>query len=362
MKKLFAPSLIIVATAISMFSCKKNESVPSTNNNTSQDGKVMADFKANHGPQFENFTIDASAGAVITSSKGIKYTFPAGAFVTSAGAAVTGNVTVSVKEINSAADMLLSDKPTLTRDGRMLVSYGEIFVQAVQNNNQLALKKDSGVKVQIPARPNANGQQLKEVPIWDGDSTITTTLSGYDYLNTAVTISFQTAVRRGIVWDQLSSNYSFFNSGNGSLDFKLDSLAQWRNCDAILSTSGTKTTVLGYFNNHYNQATTQDYSGEQPTMLFFKPRNQNTLIKLYDIILNATGNHQGFYSYQASMPIGMEGTFLAMSTENGKFYADMKDVTIAAPVGTNNYTTLSFDPVEVSESAMVNLILQLNNK
>jgi hypothetical protein len=97
-------------------------------------------------------------------------------------------------------------------------------------------------------------------------------------------------------------------------------------------------------------------------MLFFKPHNQNTLIKLYDIILNATGTYQGFISYQASMPVGMQGTFLAMSTVNGKFYADMKDATIAAPSGSNNYTTLTFDPQEVSETAMVNLILQLNTK
>jgi hypothetical protein len=358
MKKLFAPSLILVAAAISVLSCKKNnDATPPTNPTSGQDGKAMAAFKESHGPKFENFTMDASAGAVITSSKGIKYTIPAGAFVTSAGAAVTGNVTVSVKEINTAADMLLSDRPTLTRDGRMMVSYGEIFVQAVQNNNNLVLKRDSGVKVQIPAKPNG-----QEIPLWDGDSSTSVTLSGYDYLNTAVSISLQSPVRRGIVWDQISAGYAFFNGSNGTLDFKLDSLAQWRNCDAILSTSGTKITVLGYFNSHYNPETAQDYSGEQPTMLFFKPHNQNTLIKLYDIILNATGTYQGFISYQASMPVGMQGTFLAMSTQNGKFYADMKDATIAAPSGSNNYTTLSFDPQEVSESAMVNLILQLNNK
>ncbi|HMI63871.1 MAG TPA: hypothetical protein VK518_23305 [Puia sp.] len=359
MKKLFAPSLIFVATVISIVSCKKsNDSSSPTNSNRGQDGKVMASFRQNHGPQFENFTVDASAGSVITSSKGIKYTIPAGAFTTSSGAAVTGSVTISVKEINTASDMLLADRPTLTRDGRMLVPYGEIFVSAAQNNNNLILKKDSGVKVQIPAKP-ANGQ---EIPLWDGDSSTSVSLSGYDYLNTAVTISIQSPVHRGIVWDQLSAGYAFFNGANGSLDFKLDSLAQWRNCDAILSNSGTKTTLLGYFNSHYNTETAQDYSGDQPTMLFFKPHNQNTLIKLYDIILNATGTYQGFISYQASMPVGMQGTFLAMSTQNGKFYADMKDVTIAAPSGSNNYTTLTFDPQEVSETAMVNLILQLNTK
>lgn len=358
MKKFITSTLLVAATVISISSCKKEASTTiNPNSSAGVDGQTMATFRKNHGPQAESFTVDASAGAVVTSSKGIKYTIPAGAFVTSAGAAVTGNVTFSVKEINTAADMLLSDRPTLTRDGRMMVSYGEIFVQAVQNNNSLVLKRDSGVKVQIPAKPNG-----QEIPLWDGDSTTSVSLSGYDYLNTAVTISIQTPVRRGIVWDQISAGYAFFNGSNGTLDFKLDSLAQWRNCDAILPTSGTKTTVLGYFNSHYNPETAQDYSGDQPTMLFFKPHNQNTLIKLYDIILNATGSYQGFVSYQASMPIGMQGTFLAMSTQNGKFYADMKDVTIATPTGSNNYTTVSFDPQEVSESAMVNLILQLNTK
>lgn len=348
---------LIAAMAISIMSCKKNNDTSAQQNNNN-DGQTMAAFMQNHGPQFEAFTVDASAGASFTSSKGIKYTIPAGAFVTSGGAAVTGSVTVAVKEINSPADMILGDKPTLTSDGRMLVSYGEFFVKATQNDQQLLLKKDSSVKVQVPAKPNG-----QEIPMWGGDSSATFTLSGYNYLNTAVTISVQAPVRRGILWNQINTSYAFFNSANGTLDFKLDSLVKWRNCDAIISNnSDPKTTVLGYFNSHYNSQTQTDYSGDQPTALYFKPHNQNTLIKVYDIILNATGPHQGFISYEASMPIGMQGTFLAISTENGKFYADMQDVTIGSPVGSNNYVTFTFNPQEVSESAMVNLILQMNTK
>lgn len=130
----------------------------------------------------------------------------------------------------------------------------------------------------------------------------------------------------------------------------------------ILPNSNPKITVLGYFNSHYNVQTSTDYMGDQPTMLYFKPLNQNTLIKFYDIILNATGAYRGFISYQASVPIGMQGTFLAMSTQNGKFYADMKDVTIPSPTATNNYSTLSFDPQEVSESVMLSMIIQMNSK
>jgi hypothetical protein len=358
MKKSSLPALVIVAaTAISIMSCKKNNSA-SASSNTNQDGQTMAAFMEAHGPKFESFTVDATAGASFTSSKGIKYTIPAGAFVTSDGAAVTGSVTVAVKEINSPSDMILGDKPTLTSDGRMLTSYGEFFVKASQNNQDLLLKKDSSVKVQVPAKPNG-----QEIPMWGGDSAATFTLSGYDYLNAAVTISVQAPVRRGIAWNQINTSYAFFNSANGTLDFKLDSLVKWRNCDAILSNnSDPKTTFLGYFNSHYNSLTVTDYSGDQPTALYFKPHNQNTLIKVYDIILNATGTHQGFISYESSMPIGMQGTFLAISTENGKFYADMQDATIAAPTGLNNYTTLTFDPQEVSETAMVNLILSMNSK
>lgn len=355
---------IAAASAVCILSCKKNNDVSAQqNNNSNSDAQVMTEFMQNNGPQFESFTVDATAGAIITSSKGITYSIPGGAFVTQAGATVTGSVTVSVKEINSASDMLLGDKPTLTSDGRMLVSYGEFFVAASQNNLELLLKKDSTVKVQVPAKRMDNGVQGQQgVPLWAGDSIVTTTLSGYDWLNTAVTVGTQTAVRKGIVWDQISSAYAFFNSTNGTLDFGLDSLVKWRNCDLILSNPNPKTTVLCYFDSNYNNRTTTDYMGDQPTMLYFKPHNQNMLIKFYDIILNATGANQGFISYEGSVPESLQGTFLAISTINGKFYADMQDVTIGAPVSGQNYTSFSFNPQEVSESVMLSMIAQLNTK
>ena len=362
MKKLTVQALaLITASAILMTSCKKSNSSAEQHTNPNDDnGKTMTAFMQAHAPQFQSFTVDAGAGASFTSTKGIKYTLPAGVFETTAGVAVTGSVTVAVKEITSPSEMIFGDKPTMTSDGRILLSYGEFFVKASQGNQELRLKKDSALRVQVPAKPqNGNGQ---EIPMWDGDSTATYTLSGYDYLNTAVTLSVQAPVHRGIGWNQINTSYAFFNSGNGTLDFKIDSLVQWRNCDAIVSNAAVKTTFLGYFNSHYNSQTSTDYQGDQPTSLYFKPHNQNTLIKLYDIILNATGTNQGFISYENAMPIGLEGTFLAMSTQNGKFYAEMKDGIITAPIGVNNYTTLSFDPQEVSETDMVNLIISLNSK
>src|SRR6186713_3715457 len=100
MKKLTVQALaLITASAISMTSCKKsNSSAEQQHNNPNDDnGKTMTTFMQAHAPQFQSFSVDAGAGGSFTSTKGIKYTIPAGVFETTAGVAVTGSVTVAVK-------------------------------------------------------------------------------------------------------------------------------------------------------------------------------------------------------------------------------------------------------------------------
>jgi hypothetical protein len=356
MKKLSLKLLILIAVmALGIASCKKS-------NETSQsrtDAQVMADFMQQNGPKSESFTVDAAAGATVTTTKGTKLHIPAGAFVRSNGQVVTGSVAVAVKEILGVSDMILGDKPTLTADGKLLISFGEFYVKAAQNNEELKLKKDSAIRIQVQAKNGAGGRQ--EVPMWGGDSSITTTLSGYTYLNLPITITSTITVKAGVKWEQ-NGSYAFFNSTNGSLDFRLDSLGHWINCDALSNDPGPKTTVMGYFSNHFNASTGANYSGEQPSMLFFKPQGRNTLIKLYNVILNAPAGKEGLHSYQTSMPIGLNGTFLAMSTIDGKFYAEMKDAAVGTPEGLNNYTTITFNLQEVSQSTMLSMITQMNAK
>lgn len=359
MKKQFsAPAVIFLAAAISMVSCKKNNDAQASQNSNA-DGQLLASFLQKNAPSFQSFSVDAATGGTVTTSKGTKFVIPANIFVTASGAPVTGAVSFSVKEIKDVSDMILGDKPTLTSDGRLLVSYGEFFTKASQNNQDLQIKKDSAIKVQVRAKPAGNGQ---DIPIWSGDSTITTTLNGYDYQNNPASVTIQTAVNKGVVWNQVAASYAFFNSGNGSLDFKLDSLMKWVNCDGLYNLPGTKTTVMGYFATNFNPQTSTNYGGEQPTMLFFKPTGQTTVAKFYNVIMNAPAGYEGLHSYQASIVIGQQGTFLAMSVKNGKFYAEMKDVTIGTPAGSNNYTTVTFNPQEVTESAMLALVNQMNSK
>ncbi|MBV7531471.1 hypothetical protein [Chitinophaga sp. sic0106] len=362
MKRISVKSIVIFfATTLTIGACKKN------NNNDAPvkglDAVMLADLLNGHAPKFETFTVDGAAGGVITTTKGTKFHVSGNAFITAAGQPVTGPVSISIKEIRDVSAMILADKATVTSDGRLLESYGEFFVKAAQGAQVLGLRpnNDSGIRVQVPARAAANGAN-KEVPMWSGDTTITLTQYGYNHINQPVTVTSQVQAVKGVAWNQIPFSFAFFNSTNSSMDFKLDSLLRWVNCDALASSPNPKTTVMAYFTNHFNTETAVSFGGEQPTMLFFKPKNLNTLVKFYNVILSAPTGKDGFHSYQSSIPIGQEGTFLAISALNGQLYAEQKTVVIGTPSGSDNYTTVSFDLQPVDATSLLALINGMNSK
>lgn len=358
----------LVATAITISSCKKNNS-QEVAPDKGLDGKMLSELLSTHAPKFEHFNIDAAAGGMITTTKGTKFTIPANVFITATGAAVTGAVDISIKEMRDVSDMILSDKPTVTADGKILVSYGEFFVKAVQNNQDLSLrpKNDTGkgIRVQVPAKPrdNVGGPNgMKEVPMWSGDTTVTFTQNGFNYINQPVSITKQQSVSKGVLWNQVQSSYALFNSANGTMDFRLDSLIRWVNCDGLASMPNPKTTVMAYFTNYFNAETSASYGGEQPSMLFFKPKNFNTLVKFYNVIMTPPAGKEGFHSYQTSIPVGIEGTFLAISAIGGQLYAEQKTTTIGTPAAGDNYTTVSFNLQPVDAATLLTLITSMNSK
>lgn len=359
MKKSTLLSAIFVATLITNTSCKKNN----TGTPPADTGRaMMTEFFKQHAPEFETFTIDAAAGGTIVSAKGTTYRFSPNSLADASGALVTGNVTISVKELSRASEIILGDKPTSTGNGTMLVSNGEFFIKAQQGNNILKLRNDSAVQANVkPANP-AGGQFLREMPLWRGDSAVTSSTTGYNDDNQNITINNIFYVARGISWSQIAAQNAVYNNSNGGYDFRLDSLITWRNCDALYNPAGTKTTVMGYFGSRFNTETGRNYMGTEPSMLFYKVRNQNTLVKLYDVILQPATGKEGLHSYQNTFTVGEQGTFLAISAKNGKFYAEMRDVTIAAPAPGKNYTPYAFNLVEVPQATLLNLIQQMDTK
>ncbi|SFD83113.1 hypothetical protein SAMN05518672_103407 [Chitinophaga sp. CF118] len=326
----------------------------------SQDGLELHKFLRDKGPAFERFTINLQERPQVKTKSSTIYTFTRNSLVYPNGSPVTGNVTISIKEISTPSNMIFADRQTSTSTGEALVSYGEFFVSAQQGGVELKLRPDSAVIVQVPARQG----ELKRVPMWAGDTTITVSTAGFNYVNQFTTVSTQVSANKGVDWQPVTSSsasFALFDGTTSTYNFRLDSLMQWRNCDALANSTNPKTTVLVYFNTNYNPATGISYTGEEPSMLYFKPLGQNTIIKLYNTIFTPPAGFEGFLSYQNTIPVGLQGTFLAISCINGVFYAEQKTVTIPAPAAGLDYVSFSFNPTAVSASTLVTLITNMNS-
>lgn len=358
MKKTSLFSTLLAAAILFSTACKKSETSEQPEDTGRQ---AMTGFFKQNAPAFQSFTINAGTGGTITTTKGTKFYISPNSLVDASGNIVTGNVTISVKEVGKASEMILSDRPAATGDGKMLQSFGEFFIKAQQGNNELKLRADSAIRGNVkPA--NAGAQLPRDIPMWRGDSAVNTATQGYNHDNQQVTINNTYYVARGISWDQIAASFATYNNGNGGYDFKMDSLITWRNCDALYNPAGVKTTVMGYFGSAFNTTTGRSYMGQEPSMLFFKVRNQNTLVKLYDVILQPASGKEGLHSYQSSFTVGDQGTFLAISAKDGKFYAEMRDVTIPAPAPGKNYVPYTFNLTEVTQSTLLSLIQQMDTK
>lgn len=323
------------------------------------DGAALHKFLLENGPKFEFFTINAQQPTTIKTRTGSVYTISKNSLARPDGSVATGTVQISIKEISTPSNMIFADRQTGTSNGQALESFGEFFVRAQQGSTPLKLRKDSAINVQVPAKVD-----IRQIPMWNGDTTVTVSTSGYDYINQLITVSTQISANKGVDWTPVttpaSAAYALFDGTTSTLNFRLDSLIKWRNCDQLASTPNPKTTVLAYFNTNYNPATGSSYGGEEPTMLYFKPTGLNTIIKFYNTIFMPPAGFEGFLSYQNTVSIGQQGTFLAISSIGGVFYAEKKVVTIGAPAPGTNYTSVTFNPTPVSAAALVALITSMN--
>ena len=128
----------IILTAIVGFmflqSCKKPTPIYTNLNKIETLQEELLQFA----PQPKYSVVNASEVISITTDKGNLITFPKNAFVDKNGNSITGNVEVSIIEITTKAEMILSNMPTNSDQGP-LESQGEFLVEVKQNNNILKL-------------------------------------------------------------------------------------------------------------------------------------------------------------------------------------------------------------------------------
>ncbi len=363
MKKLFA---IPAACLLLATSCKKNDSDPSPKFSNERDAEKISAFFEKHARKKESFTIDISEGRIITTSKGTEINFSPGSIVTKDGEPVSGDVNITVLDIFEVQDMILNNKPTITVDGEQLISFGEIIVEAEQNGEALAMngRGNNGIRVAFPIGIDdiggGDGEQ-REIPLWEGQNVDVSLLqvSGYNHENQSTSVTQEFYSYPGLTWSEISG---LGLATSNETSFLLDELGSWRNCDVLVNDPRPGTTVLCYLGQYFNNKTGTNYTGMEPSSVFFKLKGENTLIKLYDVIMNPATGKEGFLSYQNSFPEGSEGSFLAISAKDDKFYAQLKENVTVSPESGKNYFGLQFDMQEVSESQLLALINDMKNK
>ncbi len=262
MKRLTSIALVAVLFATA---CKKDGMI------NYKPSLSLTEFNSKFTIPTQSFNGVAGTVFSITGTKGIKLDFPANAFLDASGNPVTGNVKLSLKEVMSKGDIMLSGKMTESNK-QLLVSGGEFQILALQNGQLLKLNPAASIVVKVPTSLSTAPMELFQFGATVASDS-TWMLNQKDRITTT------------------PSYYQFVLPGFG-----------WVNCDYFYSNPSPKTTITA----------SPTYAGvvpsikEQKAYLIFD--NITSVISLpFQLSLN---KHQ---SYLNSMPIGMTGKLVIIS-------------------------------------------------
>ena len=279
MKNLTLITLVLVSI---LFGCKKDKA----NNDTTL---TLAEFNNKFTVPTQKFNGTGGAAFSITGAKGMKFDFPANDFIDNNGNPVAGNVVVSLKEVLSKKDIVLSGKVTES-NGQLLITGGEFQILASQNGQALRLNPAVTVNVKVPTTLNTDAMNLFVwAPAGVSDSTW---------------ILDQKA--------RVVSSPDFYQ-------FNLPSFG-WVNCDYFYTNPNPKTTITA----------TPVYAGAVPSI-----KDQRAYMVFDDLktvaglpFVLSINKHR---SYENSMPIGLKGKLIILSTDvNNVIYFGHTNFTVSA--------------------------------
>lgn len=298
MKRSLFAATVIAAAITTLTSCKKNNDAP-------QYARAEAFWQSNTIPT-QSFTGNAATGFTITGNKGTRVQFPANAFVDGSGNIVSGHVQVTLKEVLSKKDVLLSGVWTES-NGQLLESGGELLVQAKQDGQELNINPalgDKGIQVEVPKVMNDQDMGLFVQGRRDqGQQGGGASGGGQEPQNPNT-------------W--IPAPYYPFGNGPNSYIFTLPGFT-WVNCDRFYSDPNPKTTVtvLPAFQDN-NQVT------DLQVILVFK--NISTVITFpYNYSI------QKFESYHNSLPVGAQAELVVIGKDSDGFIQfGTQSITISA--------------------------------
>jgi hypothetical protein len=278
-----------IFVAVILFSCKK-EKVPNLAAGLpfpkESSLSSLSSFFASNGAKSQLFVIDNTQSQKVFGAQGTILTFDAHSFVTLSGSAVNGMIEIELKEIYDKKTMLLSNITTMgeTYPGgpqESLISGGEFYVNAKQNNEPLKLATGQKYKAFLPSAGNPysnmyyfNGKNAGEDILWAS----------------SVSLSDSIPVSIGGMY-------------NGYF-MDCDSL-KWVNCD-MFSKAPTHTTVSLKFSTLFDPSLIR---------IFFWYDNDKAVVSFGAYYDQATQKYTN-----SKIPSYIQAHFIAVCVVNGKLY------------------------------------------
>ncbi len=144
-------SIVLAAAAAATLAGCKKETVINGNSITATSFSSLTDAYEKVEVQAQTFNVNGTLGSQFRGPRGSRFVFPANAFVTPTGQAVTGTVQVAVREILTPSDAIFS-RILLTSGGQPLISGGTVWAFATQYGNTVLLRDGASYTAHVPQR------------------------------------------------------------------------------------------------------------------------------------------------------------------------------------------------------------------
>jgi len=272
-----------IALALGFFGgCKKD---------SSSTVQTLKGFFNETGVPVQTFTINAGTFQKVVGAKRTIIYFNPNSLLDGNGNPVTGSVQVTLKEIYTKGDMILSNATT-TSNGVLLQSGGEIFLSASKNGQQLNINPAQPLTLLFPQDSSQSDMQLFTGAFEENNNVAADSTLNWDPTGDTATV----------VIDTTGGFYATYFS------FPLDNFG-WSNCDRFWNLSGG-TDPQVKLPTDFDQSNTVVY------MVFDAERAAAQA----DMFSN------GIFRFHAGehTPIGLQVTIIAIAKKDDQYYYAVK--------------------------------------
>jgi hypothetical protein len=289
--------IAVLISSVLFTQCKKDKTedpaptTPTTTPTTSPAPATITQVFAQSGVQAVSGTASMAISQDVTLS-GVKISIPSSAFITAAGAAVTGTVDLSVKGIFTKKDIILTGAPA-NAAGKLISTKGCIKVNASQNSQTLRVNPGANVVVNVPEPGATPVTNLKK------------------YYAQQISVNDTSKIWRAS--SDTSSIVAVFDSTTNKYYYqaRLDSVA-WLNTGYEWDTTATKTTVSATLDTSYTSTNCTVYISLNGKMV---------VGALYPTVVPGT------FSI-GNIPVGINVNFVVIAVKNGTYYSVVTPATV----------------------------------